>query len=50
VRRENQMRRMRNIHDHTLQIRKKKKISGDASTFVGASKMCGCDFFSSFLF
>jgi hypothetical protein len=49
VGRKTKMRRMKSISSHTYQI-KGKILRGDASTFVGASEMCGCGLFSPFSF
>ena len=49
IRRENKIRRMRNVCSHTFQMRKE-NFMGDASYFVGASEMCGCNHFSFFSF
>ena len=49
VRRKTEIRRIRRNSSHTFQIRERFS-RGDASILIGASEMCGCGFFLSFLF
>ena len=49
VRRIIKIKRIRRIFSHTFQIRGR-KLKRDAFIFVSTSKMCGCGFFSPFLF